>query len=101
MKSTTNLEKEKIWRAHMAKAAAFDGSNRSYCKSASISLNTFQYWRSKFAFSKEVGQAKSAARSAFARAEIVNAMPEPFRLSRLPDPKWMAELILHLSGSCR
>lgn len=101
MKSTTNLEKEQIWRAHMTKAAAFDGSNRSYCKSAGISLNTFQYWRSKFAFSKDASLVKPAARPAFAKVEIVSAAPKPVRSSGLPDPKWMAELILHLSGNCR
>jgi hypothetical protein len=54
------------------------------------------YWRKRLS-----GRARVLpVRSAFAAVEVLDPIV-PSRGRRLPDPKWVAELILHLGGDCR
>jgi len=90
-----NQEKGKFWLAQMALAEGHDGSLESFCRSRGLSKHTFAYWRRKFKGRGGVSRAVVPAK--FVPVEI--AKPEP--AVRLPDARWLAEFISHLSGACQ
>ena len=86
--------KERYWRNHISMAERFGGSLASYCRAQEISLNTFNYWRKKFA----AGSVKKAVVASPFAGVLVERIP----VNRgLPDPRWVADLILHLSDGAR
>lgn len=93
MKPNNRSEKEKYWRSQIAQAAEFQGSIQAYCQTHGISQFTFRYWQRKLTQEK----AQSVVRRPFVQVEIQNPSPEQFSTHRLPDPHWVAEVILHLS----
>jgi hypothetical protein len=93
MKTNKQVEKEKLWRNRLEKAATFSGSNREFCQSQGISIHTFQYWRSKL--NNETQSIRRTNTTPFIKVEI----EEP--ISKLPDPHWLAELVLSLSRGSR
>jgi hypothetical protein len=66
-----------------------------------VSLSSLKYWRRKCGVAEP--PAVSAPRpSRFIPVELVSSAVEPGREERwLPDPKWVAELIVHLSRGTR
>jgi hypothetical protein len=93
-----HADKERYWRAQMAAADRFPGSQQEFCKSQGLSLNTFQYWRKKFNRSRESHQTQARKPSPFAEVEVIRPIHPP---QRLPDAKWVAELVWHLHGGGR
>lgn len=90
-----NQEKERFWLAQMTLARRYEGSLESFCRSRGLSTHTFAYWRRKFKEREAVSRAVVPAK--FVPVEIAKAEPT----MRLPDPRWLAEFISHLSGGCR
>lgn len=90
--ATINQEKEKFWREQIALAEKHDGSLDSFCRLRGVSIHTFMYWRSKF--KKGIAVSRAAVPAKFIPVEITR----PERIAALPDPRWLAEFISHLSG---
>jgi hypothetical protein len=87
-----NQEKEKFWRKQMALAERHAGSVDSFCRAHGLSPHTFSYWRHKFNKGKA---SHGLVPSPFVPVEIVPTA----RSCGLPDPKWLAEFISHLTGA--
>ena len=90
MKSLSRVNREQVWRDHVATAGRFPGSIESYCRSQNLSATALHYWRRKI--STEVRSRPVLTAAQFVRVEIER--PEP---QRMPDAVWVADLILHLA----
>jgi len=81
------------WQERVRQANQHPEGLSAYCRANDISIGALNYWRKK-------EQSKSPAlaqRSAFVPIQVMAAeteVPAP----RLPDSKWVADLILHLSA---
>ncbi len=85
-KRSANVE---VWRRRLEAAENFPGTILEYCRCEGISREALRYWRQRLG---------SAAVSPFAPVEVL--LPTP--VARLPDARWVAELILHLhAGGAR
>ena len=93
-----HIDKEKYWRAQMAAAAGFPGSQQEFCKSEGLSLNSFQHWRKKFSQEMNADQVQALKPSPFVAVEVIKPVHSS---QRLPEAKWVAELIWHLHGGGR
>lgn len=92
MKQNTNVntEKEKLWAAKLALASEFGGTAAEFCRQHNLRENQFSYWRTKLA-------SKSRLPEPIAKAFIpVEVCASPKAKRSLPDPRWLAELILNL-----
>lgn len=88
-----NQEKERFWRAQLAGAERRNGSMGEYCRERGISASALAYWKRKL----ERGyQSKAIVPSGFVPVQISRVEKR-----ELPDAKWLASFILHLSGECR
>ena len=85
-----NINKQQRWRDHLAAAQEFSGSIESYCRAKGIRPSAYYYWKKKFSVMK----IKTPVISRFVPVEVVN---EPHPGNRMPDPKWLAEFIIHVS----
>lgn len=97
-KSNSHEEKAKAWRARLARAAEYSGTNREYCKAEGLSIHTFAYWKHKLAEKRE---SEVFIPQPFARVEVESPAVQPSNNSGLPDPRWVAEVILHLQRGLR
>ncbi len=98
-KSNSHKEKEKLWGARIAQASEYTGSDREFCQTEGLSINSFQYWKRKLARKDEdqVGVPQP-----FIRVKVDDPAGVPQQNDiRLPDPRWVAEVILHLHRSMR
>ena len=95
----TKQETTEYWKNHINQAKQFDGSIPKYCKSAGIRDYTFYYWRHKL--QKRVS-ASIKSKSSFILARIEpNSIEVAKRVDVLPDPQWVASIILHLHERLR
>jgi hypothetical protein len=92
--SMSNQAKRQYWATKVAKAKQRSGSLSAFCRAEGISINTFQYWQKRF--NKEMLMPQPD-RGRFLPVEIVDE-PAQANTSRRPDPRWLAEFILHLHG---
>jgi hypothetical protein len=96
-----------IWKRHLTDIEAHvtqGGTRTSYCKTNGISLANIRYWRKKLGLgsrSKEKPNRTNpaVARSAFIPVQVVRDEDNQANQYRLPDPKWLAELVLQLMQS--
>jgi hypothetical protein len=95
-KSGPRLRNEEIWRQHVAALARHPGSVLSYCETHGISRFALKYWRRKLE-GQSVGGARRVTNSP-AFIPVVMSPREKRSEGSLPDPKWLAELIHHLSA---
>lgn len=96
MSKQVRVENERLWRTRVAQASHYEGGKGAYCRLHGISRGALRYWE------KKIG-AQSSGRSSRAQAlplvrpfvevEVGSVMARP----ALPDPRWVAELIIHLS----
>lgn len=94
MKSSAQVEKRRFWRGHIAMAGRYAGSHKAYCRSQGISVHSFYYWKKRL-----LGDgAKSVALVPRPFVPVEVTPPRIGMSSRLPDPRWLAEFILHLNG---
>lgn len=87
----TRQQKTEHWRKRIEASESFAGSEREYCDSQGLSLATFRYWKSKLRVELPAGLVMPT--SPFVRVEIERPRPQ----SKLPDAKWVAEVLMHLS----
>ena len=100
MPSKNREEKVQSWREHIARAARFAGSQQSYCDAEGISVQSLHYWRKKLLGGGGLRKtAKNLPLSPFIAVEVERVTPDP--VSTLPDPRWVAELIIHLQQAVR
>ena len=88
-------QKEEFWQRHIDQMLKFKGSQREYAEQNGITLSRLSYYRDKYRkkskFAKVVA-ADVAAPKPEAKRPVDNASyPQ-----RLPDPKWLAQLIREL-----
>ncbi len=87
----TKQQKTEHWRKRIEEAEGFAGSERAFCSSQGLSLATFRYWKNKV--KKQEPSNLIVTTSPFVRVEIERPRPQ----SKLPDAKWVAEILMHLS----
>ena len=91
----------KIWAERVARAKAHSGPVELFCRDEGISSASLGYWRRKLR--KEVRPMPTTGKpvsSAFVPVKVLNPESTTSNLP-LPDPRWVAEVILHLSRSTR
>jgi len=88
--------KQQQWRDHMAAAKDFSGSIESYCRSKGITPSAFYYWKKRLC--ETSARSIVPAVSSFVPVEVVRGQRPS---SGLPDPKWVAEFVIHLTGGVR
>ena len=95
MKSPAKRElNEQQWRERVHRASRRSGTILEFCRSEGISREALLYWQRKVSNETQV-----VSVSQFARVEVAEPIaPDISRQSRL-DPRWVAELILHLHAS--
>jgi hypothetical protein len=90
-------EKREFWREQIKSAAKFQGSTAAFCKANNLSINTLNYYRKKF--DKEKNPVPVVT-----KPFVEVTVEKPTMGSRkgfLPDPKWVADFILHLQAGLR
>lgn len=99
----SKVEIEKKWQERVRLAEEHVGGISAYCKQAGVSSSALYMWRKKLSLNKRVDakvenqSAKgSALRPAFVPIQIMAAQIPTESLRKLPDPKWVASVILHL-----
>jgi len=88
-------QSEEYWRGHVDRSKSFAGTLEEYCLANSLSKSSLNRYRLRF------GAASRKKRSAFVKVVGAPGPVEtkvPSRASRLPDPKWVAELLMALGG---
>lgn len=91
-------KKQAEWEDRFREAEAHAGGVAGYCQEKGIRRERFYWWRRRI---RGVGRGERAER-AFARVEVLPVSePAPPRPG-LPDPEWLAQVLLALSeGSAR
>lgn len=85
---------ERQWRERVHRASHRSGTILEFCRSEGISPEALRYWQRKVSKESQV-----VAVSRFARVEVAEPIAlDVSRQSRL-DPRWVAEVILHLHAS--
>ena len=105
------FKNESIWRGHVEEARKHPKSISAYCRDRGISRSGFNYWQKRLgaqSLQRKRTPAEVAVKrrpSAFIPVELLPFVPVSKSGPQLPDPKWVAELILHLTSdmirSCR
>ncbi len=93
----TAQRKQQYWLGHVAGVEKYSGSHEAYCRAEGVSAPALRYWRKKLG---RVNRSKGLApvTPSFIPVEV---MSERRTRGDLPDPRWLAELIYHLSGGGR
>lgn len=100
------LENEQRGREHVARLKGFRGTVSAYCRDQGVSRSTMNYWLKKVRTEKSSAAPRLPAlgdpgRAVFVPIEVVADPVElrtPSLRTGLPDPRWLAELVLHLSA---
>lgn len=95
----TDPKKEQIWKTHVSQAKQYDGGFAAYCRSQNISVHTLSYWRRRFG--RGSTQKTFRAPSPFIPVKVEAAVFSKSTFRFLPDPKWLAEVILELHARCQ
>lgn len=83
-----NETKEVYWRKQVALARKCEGSLEAFCRERGLSPASLAYWRKKL----RAADNKALTVSPFVPATIIPSASG----STLPDPRWVAELIVEL-----
>lgn len=95
MKSLAKREsKAQQWRERVYRASHRSGTILEFCWSEGISPEALRYWQGRVSNESQVVDA-----SQFARVEVAEPMASEVNRVGRPDPRWVAELILHLHAS--
>jgi hypothetical protein len=102
IKSETQITNENRWAEHLRKLEEHKGTLTSYCQANGISLANIRYWRTKIETKSPPERLPQAKRKKVFPFIPVQVMPPEVRVQeqRLPDPKWLAELIVQLGMAC-
>lgn len=80
--------RREIWQRHLSAAKQFPGTVDAYCAANRISTASFYYWKKKLERDR-----KAAVIPSFIPVEVVRSRSS----DGMPDPKWLAEFVMHLS----
>jgi len=98
----SGIEKEEKWRRHLERANARTGSLEKFCQDEGLSLATLNYWRKKLKENSGTSMPTVITRAGPKASQFIPVqLSEPTQHSRraqLPDPAWLAELILNLTA---
>ena len=98
MKQSNRIERAKFWQEHVTKSEE-GGSLAVYCQQQRISIPALKYWRRKLGAKPRYGKRVLAReRSAFIPVQLTTNLSAPPQTLKLPEAKWVAELILHLGA---
>lgn len=92
MEKAERTEKREKWYKHATESAKYPGGISKYCRDHGLHKKTISYWRRKFGFTKKSIRAGRARSNAFIPVEVINIEKK----RQLPDPKWVAEFLMHL-----
>jgi len=87
------IENRKKWEEHVRVAQDHPEGFADYCRKNQISAAALNYWRNKLRTGEE---SEVMQRPAFIPVQVIAG--EGQSVGGLPDPKWVAELILHLAA---
>ena len=91
------LEDEAIWRAHVTDFLKFKGSARDYCRENGLNHPLFRLYKRKFGLTKPHGRRQKAFVKVESPVDPGLSFPQCIsQKSRLPDPKWVAEVLARL-----
>jgi transposase-like protein len=76
--------RSEYWREQVRLAEAFDGTAAAFCRRNNLNPTAFYFWRKRL-------KDRAVVQSPFVAVEV---MPER---RRLPEAKWLAEFIQHLT----
>jgi len=86
-------ENARQWEEHVRRYREHKGPLTAYCREAGLSMGAMEYWVKKLSVQNE---SKNIPRRAFVPVEVMRS--ENQNQGCMPDPKWLAELIMHLSN---
>lgn len=95
--SENKSQKNEFWKAHILKAKDFSGSDEEYCVANALSKSAFYIFKRRLGFTRP----HKPYRSTFVKVGPVHKLSEvPGKAegSRLPDPIWVAQFIIALTG---
>ena len=87
--------KQQYWRGHVAEVEKYSGTHEAYCRGEGISSPALKYWRKKIGKENRTGSLAQVQR--FIPVEITQER----LIKGFPDPRWLAELIIHLSAGAK
>lgn len=90
-------ENETRWQERVRLAEAYPGGVSSYCRRAGVSVEALRYWRKKSGAALATASAVRVSPPVFLPIQVMEAVA-PARVQALPDAKWVADVILHLSA---
>lgn len=95
MTKQVRVENERLWRTRVAQASRHEGGIGAYCRLHGISREALRYWEKRIGGKSRRSPGSRALRLArpFVEVEVEPMIVRP----SLPDPRWVAELIIHLS----
>jgi hypothetical protein len=98
MSPGTRREKEKQWLEHVKKAQSHSVGIAAYCRRAGITVNALNYWRAKTRLRPSMPDRDE--NPVFLPVQVIeNEVPD--LRSEFLDPKWVAEVMLHLACGMR
>lgn len=85
------------WQERVKQANRHPEGLTAYCRAHNVSLGALKYWRKKDQAKPPVPAFVQQRRPAFIPIQVMETENE-IQSQRLPDSKWVADLILHLSA---
>ena len=92
-----NSQGDDFWREHIEKAGAFSGSSQEYCRINGLSKSRFYTYKQRLGLTRK----HKSKRSQFVAVTAVGPVPKTIREAKchhLPDPKWVAQVVLAIAG---
>jgi hypothetical protein len=88
-KLSARNENQQVWRARVERASRRKGTILEFCADEGVSREALRYWQRKLDRQPQ----RLPTMSPFISVEVLEPAPR-----RLPDARWVAELILHLQA---
>jgi transposase-like protein len=84
-------EERELWKKRIKDLGDSGLSVRQYAKANALSSHQIYYWKNKYS---EEPRNQAAHIAEEPRSSVIKVIPKlPVKPSKLPDPKWVAELI--------
>lgn len=101
MKTTTLKEQKAIfWSKHLDLANQYPDGIQKYCEANGLASQTFYKWKLRLQSRvMKKSPSKRLIKSPFSEVQVCE--PEVIHQQGLPDAKWLAEFIFHLSEVSR
>jgi hypothetical protein len=100
---TGESKKEDFWRTHLLKAQEFSGSDKEYCRVHGLTKGTFYAYKKRLGFTKALRASQRRSKTAFIKIEpapeVHQEHVQGIELRTLPDPRWVAALVVALMNT--